>query len=102
MNEQIKLITVTRTLTNGQETATESAVTVWAGVRSVTYSEYYQSYQAGLNASLIFKVNTAELGAAEYVEYDGKRYRILRTYRIDAQYTEITVEELRGAPAAQI
>ena len=103
VQEQIRLIDVTRTLANGRETETETSRIVWAGVRSVTRTEYYQAYQAGVTASLTFKVNTDELGAAEYVEYPvrptneppGDRYKILRSYRVDAHYTEITVERMR-------
>ena len=99
MNEEIRLITVTRQMVNGHETETETSRTVWAGARSVTRSEYYQSYQAGLNAAKIYKVNKDELGDAEYVDDDTakKRYRIIRTYEPDVQYVELTVEEKRGA-----
>jgi len=96
MNEQITLIDVDRVLANGQEQRTETKRTVWAGVRSVTRSEFYQSQQAGLNAALVMKVNTEELGGAEYAEFEDRRYKILRIYRLDAQYSELTVEELKG------
>ena len=113
MQERIKLIDVLRQLATGHESATETAREVWAGVRSVTRSEFYQAYQAGLTASVIFRVNTDELGAAEYVEWPieesgersaesgeasggaKNRYKILRTYRVDAQYTELTAEKMR-------
>ena len=103
MDEQITLITVTRALDNGRETKSETARNVWAGVKSVTRSEFYQAHQAGMTAALVFKVNTDELGGAEYVEYParegvdpaGDRYKILRTYRTDATYTELTCEKMR-------
>ena len=96
MNEQIRLITVSRTLANGHYTATESSVEVWAEVKSVTRSEFYQAYAAGLNAAVVFRVYTDELGTAEYVEYGDRRYKIQRTYRVDALHTEITAGELEG------
>ena len=42
-----------------------------------------------------------ELGEATYVDYGENRYKIQRTYRLDAQYTEITVGEQTGRPTAQ-
>lgn len=100
MNEWIELLTVTRTLTTGHYTETVTVNGVWAEERSVTRSEFYQAYAAGLKAEKAFKVNTDELGAASYVRHNGVKYKILRTYRLDAQYTEITVGEQVGAPAA--
>lgn len=96
MNERIRLITVSRTLSNGHYTTTETPVEVWASVKSVTRAEFYQAYAAGLNAEAVFRVYTEELGAAEYVEYNDRRYRILRTYRTDAQHTEVTAGILSG------
>lgn len=96
MNERIRLITVSRTLSNGHYTATETPREVWAEVKSVTRTEFYQAYAAGLNAEAVFRVYTEELGAAEYVEYGDRRYKIIRTYRTDALYTEVTAGTLSG------
>ena len=100
MNDRIELLTVTRTLTNGHYSETVAIKSVWAEERSVTRSEFYQAYAAGLKAEKVFKVNTDELGASSYVIHGDGKYKILRTYRLDAQYTEITVGEQVGAPAA--
>lgn len=95
MNERIQLIDVARTLDTGQTAKTETTRTVWAGLRSVTRSEFYAAYQAGMSPELVFKVNSRELGAAEYLEYGGQRYKILRSYKVDEQYTELTCERMR-------
>lgn len=94
MNEQITLISVTREYIKGQEEKTENKWTVNADVKSPTRAEFYQSYKAGLKASVVFKVYTDELGNAEEVLYNGKRYRIIRTYMTDVNYTEITCSEV--------
>ena len=100
MNEVIDLVTVTETLSNGHYTRTETGRTVFAELKSVTRSEFYQAYMAGLNAALVFRIYTEELGDAGYVDYGDNRYKIQRTYRLDAQYTEITVGEQTGRPTA--
>lgn len=97
----IDLVTVTQTLVNGHYTKEEQCRTVFAKLKSVTRSEFYQAYAAGLNAALVFRIHTEELGSASYVLYNDVKYKILRSYRLDAQYTEITVGEQVGAPAAQ-
>lgn len=95
MNEQITLISVTREYIKGHETITEETTwTVFADVKSPTRTEFYQSYKAGLKASVVFKVYTDELGNAEEVLYNGKRYKIIRTYMTDVNYTEITCSEV--------
>lgn len=94
MNEQITLISVKREYIKGHEETTEKTWTVYADVKSPTRTEFYQSYKAGLKASVVFRVYTDELSDAEEVLYNGKKYRIIRTYMADVNYTEITCSEV--------
>ena len=95
MNEQITLIAVeNRKYVKAYEQAEEKQWTVNADVKSPTRSEFYQSYKAGLKASVVFKVYTDELGNAEFVFYNNKRYKIIRTYITDVNYTELTCSEV--------
>ncbi len=94
MNEIISLISVTREYVGGHEETTEETWNVYADVKSPTRTEFYQSYKAGLKASVVFKVYTDELGNAEEVLYKDKRYKIIRTYMTDVNYTEITCSEV--------
>ena len=94
MNEQITLISVKREYIKGHEETTEKTWTVYADVKSPTRTEFYQSYKAGLKASVVFRVYTDELSDAEEVLYNGKRYRIIRTYMPDINHTEITCSEV--------
>lgn len=94
MNEKISLIFVTREYVDTHEKTKETSKSVFADVKSPTRSEFYQSYKAGLKASVVFKIYTDELGDAEFVEYRNKRYKIIRTYMTDVNYTEITCSEV--------
>lgn len=94
MNEQITLISVKREYIKGHEETTEKTWTVYADVKSPTRTEFYQSYKAGLKASVVFRVYTDELSDAEEVLYNGKRYSIIRTYMPDINHTEITCSEV--------
>lgn len=61
--------------------------TVFAQKKSVTRSEFYTSFQAGLSPKLVFDINPMEfeLAAMENnevseVEYRGKTYTVIRSY----------------------
>lgn len=94
MNEEITLISVTREYIKGHEKTTENKWTVNADVKDPTRTEFYQAMKAGLKASIVFKVYTDELCKASFVEYEGVRYEIKRTFRVDVNYTEITCSEV--------
>lgn len=100
MTEIITLHFVTETLENAHYRKAETTKDVFADRRSVTRSEFYQSYQAGLQAEAVFRVYEAELGNAGFVSWNGAKYKIIRRYPLDRDRTEITVGEQVGAPAA--
>lgn len=66
---------------------------VYCQVRSVGYNEFYQARAHGLNPTFVFVLaDTAEYKNEKICEYNGVRYRIVRTY-VDRQRIELTVEE---------
>lgn len=81
---------------------TETRREVFANKRSVGYSEFYKSAQTGTVAELKFTVRTDEYGAEGFVEHQGKRYKVLRTYETaNGEFTELTLTDLseRDEPA---
>jgi len=75
------------------ETHTESKRVVFCEVRSVGYQEYYRALEQDLHPTMIFRIaDYAEYQGEKICEYDGVRYRIVRTY-IDNAAIELTVEE---------
>lgn len=69
--------------------------TVFAEIRSVTRREFYEAQNEGLEPELVFVLrNFADYGGQKELNYNGKRYRIIRTYVVDDSM-ELTVE--RGA-----
>lgn len=75
------------------ETPEDHAQTVFAEIRSVTRSEMYQALSAGLNPELIFRLaDYADYGGERLIRYDGKFWRVLRTYTRN-QTIELTVQE---------
>lgn len=107
-NELIKLITVTgRTKDrDGFETGKECKENeIFAEVKSVGRTEYYEALRAGVKTSQIFDVNPDDYQMGCIVKsgkkyrpskviYEGSEYRIERTYCKNMNSMEITCEEV--------
>ncbi len=62
---------------------TDTVVTpCWAKLKSVSRSEYYAAAAAGINVDDIFEVSKIDYDheVHDELEYDGKRYEIVRSY----------------------
>lgn len=86
-------------------TQTEETLDVFARVKSVRASEYYEAMRSNLNLSRIFAVDPDDYdtmvlmvdGKKVYpslVAYDGERYKIVRTYRTDMGDLELSCERV--------
>lgn len=63
--------------------------------KSITRSEFYQANQAGLKPSLVVDIHSFEYNNQVFAEFEGKKYRVLKTYPVDLEKLELTlVEEL--------
>lgn len=66
---------------------------VFCEIHSVSRNEYYKAMENGLRPSFVFMLSDeAEYDGEKIAEYNGKRYRIVRTY-YDRQRVELVVEE---------
>ena len=89
----ISLITETRSRHGVHETVTESEREVFAEIRSVTRSEYYNALNAGIQPEYVFKLTVEDDYQKEhFLRYEGQKYRIVRTYLTDDGGIEITAE----------
>ncbi|HEL1817137.1 TPA: phage head closure protein [Streptococcus suis] len=61
--------------------------------KSITRSEFYQANQAGIRPSLVVDIHSFEYDNQELAEFEGKRYRILKTYPVDLETLELTLME---------
>lgn len=57
-----------------------SSENVFAEVKSVTRTEFYNAMHAGISAEIAFVINNDEYNDENVVEYDGKSYYVVRTY----------------------
>lgn len=76
------------------EDHTETERTVFCTIRSVGYQEYYRALANGLHPSFVFTLaDYAEYQGEKICEFEGVRYRIVRTYQTGGAI-ELTVEEV--------
>ena len=92
MNEVLTLIQQTCGVDDyGDPVITEVARDVFAKLGSIGQKEFYQAHAVGLQPELKFILaDYLEYSYEPLVEYEGQRYRILRTYR-KGQQLELTV-----------
>lgn len=88
----IKLVTETASAHGVHATVTETEREVMCTVRSVSRSEYYNALNAGIEPSLVFYLALSDDYQGErVVRYQGKKYRVVRTYLTEDDGIEITV-----------
>lgn len=107
-DEMVTLVTNTGTAydENGFPTeTTEATQDIFARVKSVRASEYYEALRSNLKLAYIFCVDpddynlgiqTVESKQVKpgFVEYAGIRYKIIRTYRTENGEMELSCEEV--------
>lgn len=59
---------------------TESKVTVFCNVEGTRRTEYYQAMSVGINVVETVQVHFFEYSGEKLVDFNGKRYRVARTY----------------------
>lgn len=75
-----KMSTSTDAAGDTVKTTTESRV--YATVKSIGQSEFYQAQSSGLKPELKFTVSLyTDYNGAQEIEYDGVIYKVLRTYQ---------------------
>lgn len=74
----------------------EERRTVLCKLKAVTRAEYYSAAAAGMRPSLVFVVHAYEYNGETLVEFEGKRYNVVRTYKTDFEEIELVVERVVG------
>jgi SPP1 family predicted phage head-tail adaptor len=62
---------------------------IFAEKKSIKQSEFYQAAATGLKPELTFVVWTREYNQESTLEYNSKKYNIIRTYDRDDEHTEL-------------
>ena len=67
---------------------------VFCNVKSVSRTEFYEAYKAGLSLALSIEMWNDEYAGQKEIEYNNKRYRVERTYMKDRQTIELNCSEV--------
>lgn len=80
----------------GQIIQQEEKTSVFADVESISQSEFLAAGQNGHKPELRFLVWRADYSGQQYVDYNGKRYSIYRTYEAINGRIELYAEKRAG------
>lgn len=72
---------------------TETKRQVYANKKSIKMSEFYQAQVVGMKPELIFEIWANEYEGDEYIEFDGTKYKIIRTYMKNVDILELVVSK---------
>lgn len=65
----------------GEQIPVETRTTILCGLKSIGRSEFYGAAQSGLKPEIVFVIHECEYGGEQKVEFEGARYKVLRTYQ---------------------
>lgn len=89
-NDELILIDVTYTEDDiGNQTEQETRRAVLCSVESIGRQEFYAAATSDVNPEILFKVNKYEYRNERFCEFDGVKYRILRTYTTKNAFEEV-------------
>jgi SPP1 family predicted phage head-tail adaptor len=69
---------------------------VLCGLKSVGRNEFYGAAAAGLKPELAFVIHAYEYDGQQRLRFDGREYRVLRTYADGFEELELTCEKVTG------
>ena len=65
-------------------------------LNSVGRSEFYNAAVAGLKPEKAFTIHKFEYGNENELEFEGLKYKVIRTYATDFEEIELTCEKVTG------
>lgn len=80
----------------GNQIPGESKILALCGLKSIGRTEFYNAAAAGLKPEIILVMHGYEYNGAKQVEFEGKRYNVIRTYSTSFEEVELTCEKVIG------
>ena len=80
----------------GNQIPIEKKVPILCGKKSVGRTEFYNAAANDLKPEIVFEIHGYEYNNQTEVEFNGKRYTIIRTYEVDFENLELTCEVKRS------
>ncbi len=76
----------------GDTIETHTKRKVFGSEKSIKQSEFYQAQATGLKPEITVVIRPFEYLGEELVEYEGKNYKVLRTYKKNSMEIELILE----------
>lgn len=80
----------------GNQKPVETRTAILCSVKSAGRSDFYSGAAAGLRPDIVFTIHAYEYSGERHVEYEGVRYRVIRTYQTGIEEIELTAERVIG------
>ena len=82
---------------NGYPVIQEEKKEVFADVRSVKRTEFFEALKAGISETIAFYIAACDYENQKIVEYEGIRYQVQRSYRTGMDWIELNCSEVKLA-----
>lgn len=97
-NTLVDLIEITQSTNSlGDVVEIETPREVYANKKAVRQSEFYQAAVIGLKPEFVFEVRAIEYTGQEFLNHEGKKYKVFRTYSDNDETIELVCTGLSGA-----
>lgn len=80
----------------GNQRPVETRTTILCSVKSAGRNDFYSGGAAGLRPEYVFTVHAYEYRGERIVEFESKRYSVIRTYQTGVEEIELTVGRVIG------
>lgn len=80
----------------GQQKKIETRTNILCAVKSIGRNEFYAAAQAGLKPEITFVIHSYEYNGEKEVEFEGEKYKVIRTYMKDFEGMELVCEKVIG------
>ena len=80
----------------GQQKKIETRTNILCAVKSIGRNEFYAAAQAGLKPEITFVIHGYEYNGEKEVEFEGEKYKVIRTYMKDFEEMELVCEKVIG------
>jgi len=67
---------------------------ILCGIKSIVRNEFYAAAQTGLKPEITFIVHNFEYNGEKEVEFEGQKYRVIRTYLASSEEIELVCEKV--------
>ena len=90
---EVDLLTIKNDVDDiGDVVETVTRNTIFCNEKSISQSEFYQAHAQGLKPQIKLVIKVSDYNKEQVVEYEGVRYRVLRTFKSSSEDIELVLD----------